>query len=139
MADFATAIATVGQAIALLQQLRDAPPLDDASRKIKFAQCIGLVADVENALVDASAEARSYEREIDTLRRNFRTFTDTVEVLGYHYDKDEKGRPKGTAYCPVCIQKDGYMLLLTATQERGYPELQCPNCRAFYSGLSTFK
>jgi hypothetical protein len=139
MADLATAIATVGQAIALLQQLRDAPPLDDASRKLKFAQCIGLVADLNNALVDASAEARGHELEVDTLRRNFRTFTDTVEVLGYHYDRDEKGRPKGTAYCPVCIQKDGYMLLLTATRERGYPELQCPNCRAFYNGLSTFK
>lgn len=139
MADLATAIATVGQAIALLQQLRDAPPIDDASWKFKFAQCIGLVAGVKNALVDASAEARGQELEIDTLRRNFRTFTDTVEVLGYHYDRDEKGRPRGTAYCPVCIQKDGYMLLLTATQERGYPELQCPNCRAFYSGLSTFK
>ena len=98
-----------------------------------------LVADLKNALVDASVEARGQELEIDTLRRNFRTFTDTVEVLGYHYDRDEKGRPKGTAYCPVCIQKDGYMLLLTATQERGYPELQCPNCKAFYSGLSTFK
>jgi hypothetical protein len=139
MADFATAIATVRQAIALLQQLRDAPPLEEASRKLKFAQCIGLVADSKNALVDASVEARGRETQIDMLRRNFRMFTDTVEVLGYHYDRDEKGRPKGTAYCPVCIQKDGYMLLLTTTRERGYPELQCPNCRAFYSGLSTFK
>ncbi len=101
MADFATAIATVGQAIALLQQLRDAPPLDDASRKLAFAQCIGLVADLKNALVDASVEAKGQELEIDTLRRNFRTFTDTVEVLGYHYDRDEKGLRRGppTALC----------------------------------------
>ena len=135
----ATAVEAARQATILLAELRDSPPLEEASRTLKFAQCISLVADLKNALAEAITEARGKDHEIDTLRRNFRIFTDTVEVLGYHYDRDDKGRPKGNAYCPVCMQKFGYMLLLTETQERGHPELQCPHCKAHFSGLSRFK
>ncbi len=138
MPDLATVLATSGQVIALLKELRDTP-LDEAGRKLKFAQAISLIADLKATLVDANAEARGKDQEIQTLRRNFRIFTDTVAVLGYHYDRDEKGRPKGAPYCPVCMQKEGYMLLLTRSQERGYPEMQCPHCKAFYGGLSVFK
>jgi hypothetical protein len=137
MADLATVLATSGQVIGLLRELRDAS-LDEAGRKLKFAQATSLISDLKAALVDANAEARGKDLEIETLRKNFRIFTDTVTVLGYHYDRDDKGRPKGAPYCPVCMQKDGYMLLVTRTQERGYPELQCPNCKAFYSGLPVF-
>ena len=138
MPDFMTAIAAAGQAINLVKEL-DGQSGGDPQRKLKFAEAISLIADLKNALVEANAAAKGQEQEFDTLRRNFRLFTETVEVLGYHYDKDEKGRPKGNAYCPVCMQKDGYMLLLTQTQERGHNELQCPNCKAFFNGLSVFK
>ncbi len=138
MPDLMTAIATAGQAINLVKEL-DGQSGGDPQRKLKFAEAISLIADLKNALVEANAAAKGQEQEFDTLRRNFRLFTETVEVLGYHYDKDEKGRPKGNAYCPVCMQKDGYMLLLTQTQERGRNELQCPNCKAFFNGLSVFK
>jgi rubrerythrin len=138
MPDLMTAVATAGQAIGRLKEIGE-QPLDEAQRKLKLAETMSLVADLKNALVEANAEARSKDQEIDTLRKNFRLFTSTVEVLGYHYDRDDKGRPKGSAFCPVCMQKEGYMLLLTGTQERGRPEQQCPNCKAFYSGLSVFK
>ncbi len=139
MPDLMTAIATAGQAIDVLKVLGSEQPFDDAQRKLKCAEAISHVADLKNALVEANAEAKKRDQEIDTLRKNFRLFTATVEVLGYHYDRDDKGRPKGSPFCPVCMQKEGYMILLTTTQERGRPEQQCPNCKAFYSGLSVFK
>jgi hypothetical protein len=138
MPDLMTAVAAAGQAIALVKELDAAAPADP-QLKLRFAEAVSLIADLKNALVEANAAAKGREQEIETLRKNFRLFAETVEVLGYHYDKDDKGRPKGSAYCPVCMQKDGYMLLLTQTQERGRNELQCPNCKAFYNGLSVFK
>jgi hypothetical protein len=139
MSHLMKAIESAGHAIQILKEMDDAQFADPAHRKLKFAEVISMIADMKAALAEANAAEKNRKQEIDTLRKNFRLFTETVEVLGYHYDKDDKGRPKGSAYCPVCMQKSGYMLLLTQTQERGRPEMQCPNCKAFYSGLSVFK
>jgi hypothetical protein len=139
MPDYMKAITSAGQAIDILKALDGAQFADPAQRKLRLAEAISTIVDIKTVLVDADAAEKNRAQEIDTLRKNFRLFTETVEVLGYHYDRDEKGRPKGSAYCPVCMQKEGYMLLLTQTQERGRNEMQCPNCKAFYNGLSVFK
>jgi rubrerythrin len=130
MVDFATALATAGQALKLVNDLRGIQKaFDEAEWKLKVAELNGAIADLKNALVDAKEEVKAKDEELKLLGENFLVLKETVEFRGYKFDKKEDGKPTGHAYCPVCIQKDGYMFHLTSTWENGRPE-QCPNCKA---------
>jgi len=133
MTDFVTALAAAGQAINLLKELRVVDKaIGEAEWKLKIAELNYIVADLKNALVDARLEAKTKDEELTHLRKKLRILNETIEVGGYHYDRNLEGKPSGYAYCPVCMQKDGYMLHLTRTYERGRAEQQCPNCKAIY-------
>jgi hypothetical protein len=95
MVDFVTAIATAGQVIGLLKELGGAQKaFDSAEWKLKLAEVNGLVADLKNALVDANAEARAKEEELNNLRKRFAVFADTIEVNGHRYEARD-GKPGG--------------------------------------------
>jgi hypothetical protein len=130
MVDFVTALATAGQAIKLAQDLRGIDKaLDAAEYKLKIADLTSALADLKNALVEAKEEAKGKEEEFKALEANFLILKETVLFEGYQYDKGPDGKPSGSPYCPVCMQKEGYMFHTTTTNKAGRPE-QCPGCKA---------
>jgi hypothetical protein len=138
MTDLLNAIATAGQALNYLESLRSAKDAGHTEWKLQFAIAINLVAEIRNTLAEVQGTLKLRDQEIESLRARFTKFRDTVEVSGYLYDKGDGGRPRGYAYCPVCTQKFGLMLHLTATRERGRLEQQCPNCKSFYDEIKVF-
>jgi rubrerythrin len=136
MVDFATAIATATQAVKLVNDLRAVDSLmQSAEYKLKIAELNGAIADLKNALVDAKTEAKSKEDEFKALEDNFLVLRETIEHQGFRYDKKEDGTPTGHPYCPVCIQKHGYMFHTTPSAKPGRLE-ECPNCKATYQASS---
>ena len=132
MVDFVTAIATATQAVKLVNDLRSVEAaFQSAESKLKIAELNGALADLKNALVDAKEEIRSKQEEFKNLENNFLVLKDTVEVRGFRYDKKEDGSPTGSPYCPVCIQKHGYMFHTTPSSKPGRLE-ECPGCKATY-------
>lgn len=133
MVDFVTAFATAGHAINLVNQLRGIQKsFDEAEWKLKVAELNGAIADLKNALVDAKHELTNKEEELKHLEQNFLVLKETVEADGYRFDKKADGTPTGHAYCPVCMQKEGYMFHLTQSMKPGRLE-ECPNCEATFS------
>ena len=138
MVDFASAFAASGHAARLVTDLWGIQKaFDEAEWKLKVAELNGILADLKNALIDAKEEARLKDEEIQFLRDKFLILKETVSHAGYKFDKREDGKPTGHAYCPVCMQKDGYMFHLTTSMETGRPE-QCPNCKAKYYNVTQF-
>jgi hypothetical protein len=133
MVDFVTAFATAGNAIKLVSELRGIQKaFDEAEWKLKIAELNGALAELKNALIDAKQELSTKDEELKLLGDNFLVLKDTVETNGYRYDKKPDGQPTGHPYCPVCLQKDGYMFHTTLVwAEPGRPE-QCPHCKAKY-------
>ena len=133
MVDFALALSAASNAMNLVNQLRGIQKsFDEAEWKLKVAELNGLLAELKNALVDAKLEISAKDEELKLLGDNFLALKETIEINGYRYDKKEDGAATGHAYCPVCIQKDGYMFhLTTMLATPGVPE-QCPNCKAKY-------
>jgi hypothetical protein len=130
MVDFVTAIATASQAIGLANQLRGAQKAyDEAEWKLKVADLNSVLADLKNALIDAKEESREKDDELEKLRKTMKAYADTIEVNGFRYNKLPDGNPVGHAYCPVCIQKSGFMFHLT--RGTGMNEV-CPYCKAAY-------
>jgi rubrerythrin len=131
MVDFVTAIATASQAVKLVNDLRSVEAaMQTAEFKLKIAELNGAIADLKNALVDAKAEAKSKEEEFKALEDNFQVMKETVEVDGFRYSKND-GTPTGHPFCPVCIQKHGYMFHTTPSMKPGRLE-ECPSCKATY-------
>ena len=132
MVDFVGAIATATQAVKLLNDLRGIDKaFESAESKLKIAELNGALADLKNALIDAKEEVRSKQSEFKLLEDNFLVFKETVEVQGFRYDKKDDGTPVGHPYCPVCIQKHGYMFHTTPSSKPGRLE-ECPSCKATY-------
>ena len=129
MVDIITAVATAGQAIKLVQELRGIDKaLNEAEFKLKIADLTGVLADIKMALTEAKEELASKQAEIDTLKKQFAKVTDTIEVGGFKYDKNAQGQPIGRAYCPVCEQKHGMMIHISQVLHTQ----QCPSCSGFY-------
>jgi rubrerythrin len=138
MTDFVTALATAGQAINLIKELRGVDKaLSEADFKLKIAELSTAISGLQNALVDAKGEIKAKDEEMERLRKTLIKSSDTIEKYGFLFDKNGNGGPKGHAYCPVCLQKHGYMFHLTKTHKAGRPQ-QCPNCNAEYQ-ITTFR
>ena len=132
MVDFVTAFATATHAVNLVNQMRGIhKAFDESEWKLKVAELNSAIADLKLALVDAKQELSKKDEDLKYLGDSFLIFKETVEAHGFRYDKNADGRPTGHAYCPVCIQKEGYMFHLTSTWDPGRPE-QCPHCKAKY-------
>lgn len=127
MVDIMTALATASQAIKLAQDLRGIDrALDAADYKLKIADLTTALSDIKMALNDAKQELAAKDEEIAALKKKFARINETVEVAGFRYDKNEKGQPKGRAYCPVCEQKSNLMVHFTEALGHQY----CPSCKA---------
>ena len=136
MVDFATAFVTASNALKLVNDLRGIQKAyDEAEWKLKVAELNGAIADLKNTLVDAKQEIATKDEDLKLLEENFLIIKETVEVDGFKFNKKEDGTPVGHAYCPVCMQKDGYMFHLTSTWEKGRPE-RCPSCKADFNVTS---
>ena len=130
MVDFVTALATAGNAIKLVGDLRGIQKaFDEAEWKLKIAELNGVLADLKNTLVDAKQELAAKDEELKLLGDNFLVLKETVEVSGFRFDKKPDGTPIGHAYCPVCMQKEGYMFHLTQSMKPGRLDM-CPSCKA---------
>ena len=128
--DLMTAIATAGQAIKLVQDLRGIGKAFDAAEfKLKIADLNEALADLKMALIDAKDELASKDYEIAKLKEQFRHRAELVEYKGFRYDKTKDGKPKGNPYCPVCEQKLGLLFHLTRILGKD----SCPHCKAMYS------
>jgi hypothetical protein len=139
MVDLMTAIATATQAINLAKQIREADnAFGNAEWKFKTADLNSALADLKNALIDAKEEIRAKDDEIKRLSTLMHKWSETVEVKGFHYDKDSDGNPRGAPYCPVCFQKDGFMFHLTNLPGTGSLKKHCPHCKAVYGISSLF-
>jgi hypothetical protein len=129
MVDIITALATASQAIKLAQDLRGIDKaVDAADYKLKIADLTSALSDIKLALSDAREELSAKDREIDTLKQQFKRSADTVEKHGFKYKKGSDGEPRGTPFCPVCEQKSGHLFNLTRIAGKEI----CPNCKAVF-------
>jgi hypothetical protein len=114
--------------------------LNAAEFKLKIADLTASVAELKDTLTDAKNELAEKDKEISRLAAlQRRVADDTVELYGYRYRKrqDDKGPAAGNPFCDVCYQKQGLLIETTHLHEAGRP-LQCPNCKAKYTGLRTY-
>jgi hypothetical protein len=133
--DIMGALATASQAIKLVQDLRGIDKaLNAADYKLKIADLTSALSDIKLALTDAKEDLASKDAGIDRLKRQFQRLTDTVEYKGFKYDKGKDGKPRGTAYCPVCEQKAGLFFHLA----RVLGDDACPNCKAHFGRTYLF-
>jgi hypothetical protein len=141
MIDWPVAFSTASQALALVRELRTVDKeLNAAEFKLKIADLTASVAELKDTLTDAKNELAEKDKEISRLAAlQRRVADDTVELYGYRYRKrqDDKGPAAGNPFCDVCYQKQGLLIETTHLHEAGRP-LQCPNCKAKYTGLRTY-
>lgn len=131
IAEIASALGAVKTGMETVTAIRAAgAELDQAELKLKLAELTSVLADVKLALVEASEEAKCNSVEVERLRKLVRKVNEeTVEYKGYLYATDSNGKPKGTAYCPVCIEDSAKLILLSSNGMRS-SEFNCPRCKA---------
>jgi hypothetical protein len=130
MVDFALALSTVSQALKLANGLKEIEKLYNAAElKLKIAELITNLADLKITLVDARQDAAEKQMEIERLTNLFKRSAELVEFNGYKYDKDQDGKPRGHAYCPVCEQQGAFIHVATLLDEHQ----RCPKCQAHYT------
>jgi hypothetical protein len=132
MVDFMTALATAGQAYKLAQDLRGIDKaVDAAGYKIKIADLTEALADLKHALIEARDDLAEKDAVIEQLKKLLQRKAELVEHRGFSYDKTNDGKPKGDAYCPVCMEK-GKLLIRLMPPSRGMTTSRCPNCKEQY-------
>jgi chromosome segregation ATPase len=109
--DIMTALATASQAIKLTQDLRGIDKaMDVAEYKLKIAELTSVLSDIKMALADAREDLANKDAEIAALKKQFQRSSEMIEVRGFKYNKGDDGQPRGSAYCPVCEQKTGFVI-----------------------------
>jgi hypothetical protein len=139
--DWPLALSTAAQAIKLANELRSIDKeVSQAELKLKVADLTGALADLKMTLTEARGDATEKDEEIARLKKlQRRLVDDTVELYGYRYRKRTDGKEGGAGnpFCDACLQKAGLLIEIADTMEPGRP-LQCPSCKAKYSGLRTY-
>ncbi len=141
MIDWPLALSTASQAIKFANDLRGIDKeIGQAELKLKVADLTSTLADLKMILTEAKTDAAERDEEIARLKKLQQRVTDnTVELYGYRYRKrvDGKEGGAGNPFCDVCYQKEGLLIETAHANEPGRP-VQCPNCKAKYSGLRTY-
>lgn len=141
MIDWPLAFSTASQAIKLGNELRSIDKqLSQSDLKLKIAELNTSLADLKTTLTDAKNDAAEKDAEIARLKKlQQRVSDETVELFGYRYRKRKDGKEGGAGnpFCDVCYQKHGLLIETTHLSEAGRP-LQCPSCKAKYTGLRTY-
>jgi hypothetical protein len=140
--DWPVTFSTVSQALKVANELRSIDKeMSQAELKLKVAELTGSLADIKLTLTEAKSEATDKDQEIARLKKlQQRLAGETAELYGYRYRKrkDDKGPVAGNPMCDVCLQKDGLLIETSFVLGTGIQQLQCPNCKAKYSGLHTY-
>lgn len=141
MIDWPLAFSSASQALKLANELRSIDKeMGQAELKLKVAELTSSLADIKLTLTEAKNDAVEKDEEIARLKKLQRRLADeTVELYGYRYRKRKDGKDGGAGnpMCDVCLQKNGLLIETTHLHEPGRP-LQCPNCKAKYTGLHTY-
>lgn len=113
--------------------------IDTAEFKLKIAELSEAMADLKLTLIEARDDLASKDAEIERLKKQLQRKAELIEHAGFSYDKGKDGKPKGDAYCPVCMEKDGYLIHLTKPPH-GTTTSRCPNpnCKALYLVVERF-
>ena len=132
MVDIMTALATTGHISNLIKELLGIDKAVNAAEfKFKIAELTEAVSDLKLSLVEAKDDLATKDAEIERLKKQLQRKADLIEHNGYSYDKGKDGKPSGSAYCPVCEQKDGLLLHLPKPPP-GISSAACPHCKAAY-------
>jgi hypothetical protein len=111
--DFMTAYATAGHISNLLKEVVGIDKAVNAAEfKIKIADLSAAVSDLKLALIEAKDELAAKDAEIERLQKLLQRKAELIEHGGFSYDKGKDGKPKGDAYCPVCMAKDELLIHL---------------------------
>lgn len=141
MIDWPLAFSAVSQAIKLANELRSIDKeVSEADLKLKIADITLALSDVKLTLAEARSDAVGKDEEIAQLRKLHRRLADdTVELNGYRYRKRTDGQEGGAGkpFCNACLQKGGFLIETTDTNEPGRP-LKCPSCTVRYSNVRTY-
>jgi hypothetical protein len=139
MIDWPVAFSTVSHALKLVQELRSIDKeLSHADLKLKIADLTSALADIKITLSEAKTEAADKDAEIVRLKALHRRLDiDTIEMHGYRYRKNSVGEPAGTPFCPVCLEKHGYLFELAHGEHFGQA-LKCPDCNASYGNMPVY-
>jgi len=105
--------------------------VDAAAYRLRIAELTSVMADIKLALTDAKDKLALKDAEIDRLKKQFQRSADTVEYNGFKYDKGPDGKPTGSAYCPVCEQKEALFFHLNRIAVTD----TCPNCKTHYKTM----
>jgi hypothetical protein len=136
--DFMTTYATATQVLKTLKDLASVgKALDTAELKLNIAELSETMADLKLAHIEAKDNLAEAKGEIDRLKKQLQRRAELVEHGGFSYDKGNDGKPRGTAYCPVCEKKDGLLFHLPPPPH-GTSTSVCPNCKATYPRLDRF-
>jgi hypothetical protein len=142
MIDWPLAFSMLSNARKVVGELREVDKqLSEADLKLKIAELRTNLADIQTTLTDAKADATEKDKEIERLKKlQQRVADETIEFYGYKYRtrKDGKSGGAGRPFCDVCFQKHGLLIETAGVHGKPISTLQCPNCKAQYSGLHTY-
>jgi hypothetical protein len=105
--------------------------LNDAEAKFKMAEPYSALADAKVVIADAVDAVAAKDKEIERLKAAFRRRDETIELRGFRYRIGAHGNPIGLPFCPRCLEKDGFPILLQRSTVAGRA-LQCPECKQPY-------
>jgi hypothetical protein len=139
MTTIAEGAAALGAAINLSKELIGVNrSFNEAEFKLKIADLTSSLATVKISLADAQQQLQQRDSEIGSLKKNLAFREDLVETNGFKYRKQGDGSPIGTAFCPVCEQKNGNFFNLVRTQKPGIPYC-CPSCKSDFGHVAAYQ
>ena len=110
--DFMTAYATAGHISNLLKEVVGIDKAVNAPSSRSRLPTLAAVSDLKLALIEAKDELAAKDAEIERLQKLLQRKAELIEHGGFSYDKGKDGKPKGDAYCPVCMAKDELLIHL---------------------------
>ena len=102
-----------------------------------MAEVTSALADAKIALTDAQLELRDKDAEIERLNKAFARTDETIEFQGKRYRKWPDGKPRGRAFCPVCLE-EGHFFLLDPDISLPRGAMKCARCKAEFGYVNEF-
>lgn len=130
--DVAALLSTISAAIGFARELSSVDvQVDQASLKLKIAELTGALADAKLGLIDVAEAMRALQAEVDRLSAFTVELAGKQFTQGFYFDRHENGEPRGTPFCPYCIDRKVGMYHLRQLDKPGRP-WGCPHCKNEY-------
>lgn len=138
MVDWVAALNGIATAVQITKELRAIDQsVDAAASRAQLVTLMEQLSDVRIQLIDAREEAREREEEINRLSALSTNVEAKLFQGGFYFDVREDGSPKGTPYCPHCIETKTGLFHMRQMRTSGMP-WECAKCGTEYMYAPSF-